>query len=598
MSAPEYILDTECYRDYFLLMMMDRQSRQIFGAEMYPGKPLGLTALPPGRYITFNGNHYDMVILALAFAGYDNQTLKNASDDIIVGGLKSWQVLEKYGCKEIITRSSGPYTLIETHFTTTIPVVDHIDLIEVAPGQVSLKAYGGRLHSKKLQDLPIDPAASITPAGRIDLQVYCQNDLTTTEDLRIDLTPQIELREKMSAEYGLDLRSKSDAQIAEAVIKSQLEKRLGRRIYRQQLNSDYGFQYRQPRFLQFQTPGMQAVLVAVLRARFTLDHKGVVQLPQELESLRIRIANGVYRMGNGGLHSSEKSITYNEPLIDRDVTSYYPEIILTQGLYPPHLGPEFLEVFRAIVEQRIVAKKAGDSVVADALKIVVNGSFGKLGSMWSVLYAPDLMIQVTISGQLMLLMLIEMLELSGVTVVSANTDGVVMKAHPSINDVIAWWELTTGMKTEETRYTSLHAKDVNNYIAIKEGGGTKLKGLYAPAKLSKNPTNTICIDAALAYLQHGVPVEDTITQCNDVRKFLTIRKVDGGGQWGGQYLGKMVRWYYSTTGMAILYQRNGNKVAKSDGAKPMMNLDLGFPIDIDYLWYITETKSILADLGL
>lgn len=582
MILPEYILDTECYRDYFLLMMLDRQSRQIYGAEMYPGKPLGVTSLPPGRYVTFNGNHYDMVILALAFAGHDNQTLKNASDDIIVGGLKSWQVLEKYGC-DVLDNIN----------------VDHIDLIEVAPGQVSLKAYGGRLHSRKLQDLPIEPHESITPDMRAVLREYCENDLATTEDLRIDLAPQIELREKMSTEYGIDLRSKSDAQIAEAVIKSQLEKRLNRRIYRPQYDSDYSFKYRIPPFIRFQTPGMQHnVLATVQNAIFTIDHKGVVEIPQQLESMRIRIGNGVYRMGNGGLHSSEKSISYSEPLIDRDVTSYYPQIILTQELFPTHLGREFLSIFRDIVDKRIAAKASGDAVVADALKIVVNGSFGKLGSMWSILYAPDLMIQVTISGQLMLLMLIEMLELNGVQVVSANTDGVVMRDSPFIKDVIAWWESTTGMRTEETRYAALYAKDVNNYIALKIDGKTKLKGLYAAAKLNKNPTNEICIEAALAYLQRSWPIEDTIYKCADIKKFLTIRKVDGGGQWNGQYLGKIVRWYYSINGAPILYQRNGNKVAKSDGAKPLMQLDQPFPEDINYEWYIKETQSILADLGL
>lgn len=60
-------------------------------------------------------------------------------------------------------------------------------------------------------------------------------------------------------------------------------------------------------------------------------------------------------------------------------------------------------------------------------KIVLNGTFGKLGSKYSFLYSPNLMIQVTITGQLALLMLIEALEAAGISVVSANTDGIVSR---------------------------------------------------------------------------------------------------------------------------------------------------------------------------
>src|ERR1017187_7366641 len=138
-------------------------------------------------------------------------------------------------------------------------------------------------------------------------------------------------------------------------------------------------------------------------------------------------------MGIGGLHSAESGVAHvagsNYMLIDRDVTSYYPSIILNLGLYPQHMGEAFLTVYRSLVERRVAAKKAGDKVTAESLKIAVNGSFGKLGSKWSALYAPDLLIRVTITGQLSLLMLIEMIELAGLPVLSGNTDGILVKCH-------------------------------------------------------------------------------------------------------------------------------------------------------------------------
>lgn len=291
----------------------------------------------------------------------------------------------------------------------------------------------------------------------------------------------------------------------------------------------------------------------------------------------------------------------------------------------------------------------------DGKKVAINGSFGKLGSKWSALYAPDLMIQVTITGQLALLMLIEAFEEAGIAVVSANTDGVVFKCPVSrradIDQIVADWEVATGFETEETRYTALYSRDVNNYIAVKPDGKVKLKGAFAPTGLMKNPANQISIDAAVAYLTKGTPVDLSVRSCNDLTKFLTVRQVQGGGiqgysefdskakvaekeaclgragwtkqpdkSWVNEdftivterdvayklcteirdpvYLGKAVRWYYGVGETRdIRYKTNRNAVPRSKGAVPTMDLPDEFPTDIDYLWYIREAFSILKDVG-
>lgn len=577
-----YIFDTECYKDYFLLMMRDVATGEVFSAESFPGKPFTVGSLPPVTLVGFNSRNYDFPILSLAMAGADNQTLKNASDDIIVHGLKPWHIRDKYGGVDL-------------------NAVDHIDLIEVAPGQCGLKAYGGRMHSRRLQDLPIDPSASISPTDRAVLRVYCQNDLETTLDLMNKVRPQLLLREKMSKEYGIDLRSKSDAQIAEAVIRSEVEKRLGHRVYRPELHPAYKFHYIAPAYIQFTTPGMRKVLDLVKASEFGLNDKGSVELPPVFESMRVCVGKGVYTMGIGGLHSNEYRTARRTRLIDRDVTSYYPSIILTQGLFPQHMGPDFLAVYRSIVERRIAAKVSGDAVTNESLKVVINGSFGKLGSKWSILYAPDLMIQVTLTGQLCLLMLIEMVEAVGIPVVSANTDGVVMDCAVEeqwlLDAVIAHWEHVTGFNTEQTEYRALYSKDVNNYIALKSDGSVKLKGEYTPSGLQKNNTNTVCTNAVIAYLTEGVPLQETIRGCKDIRDFLTIRQVKGGGQYDGKYLGKAVRWYYTNSGKNITSCIKGDKVAKSDGCTPLMTLPDTLPEDIDYQWYVVEAQSMLDDMG-
>lgn len=515
------VMDIECYRNYFLVMFRSIEKGTVRHYERYRDHALDTDEirriLREYIVVTFNGNNYDMPLLSLALTGADCSMLKDASDSIILKDMRGWQFEQAHGVK----MPAG---------------TDHIDLIEPAFGQGSLKLYGGRLHSKRLQDLPIEPDALISPAKRQQLIAYCANDLQTTIDLYNHMRPQIELREHMTKDYGVDLRSKSDAQIAEAVIKSQLSKMLGTTPLKPHIPKGTVLRYKAPEFLTFKTPALQAKLRDIIASDFVIDENGSPIEPPSLSGQTICIGKGVYRMGIGGLHSSETRTAHHADdqymLVDRDVASYYPNIILICRLFPKHLTEAFLTVYRSIVETRLKAKRDGNSVVANALKIVANGSFGKLGSKYSLLYAPDLMIQVTVTGQLALLMLIESLEADGTEVVSANTDGIVIKCLRSretdLLTHISAWEKATGFETEETQYRAIFSRDVNNYIALKKKGGFKGKGAFAPTSISKNPQNTICVEAVCAWLEHGTPLAKTICECDDIRKFVAVRTVRGG----------------------------------------------------------------------
>ena len=199
-------------------------------------------------------------------------------------------------------------------------------------------------------------------------------------------------------------------------------------------------------------------------------------------------------------------------------------------------------------------------------------------------------------------MLIEALERDGISVVSANTDGIVISCATSDYDwmdyLVHEWEQHTGFTTEETEYQALYSRDVNNYIALKKDGKFKLKGVYAPTGLMKNPANEVCVMAVLKYLENGTPIEDTVRNCLDIRRFLTVRTVKGGAVKGEELLGRAIRWYYAKgeTG-TINYKVNGNKVPRSDGAVPLMNLPDELPNNIDYDWYINEANDILKVIG-
>lgn len=581
------ILDTEVYKDYFLLMAMHLGSGKIETFEIYPGHIDidGIrTLMTRDTTVGFNSINYDLPIISAALSGKTNQEIKDLSDKIIVHDKRHWQL----GIK--VPRNW-----------------DHIDLIELAIGQASLKIYGGRLHAPKMQDLPIEPDASISPEQRAQLREYCRNDLEMTSILYRHLQPQIDLRIAMGEQYGVDLRSKSDAQIAEVVIGSEIE-RLGGCAEKPVIKKGYSFRYQDPGFITFVNDDLNQMFQRVLTTDFTLSANGSVEMPEWLKAQRITIGKGQYQMGIGGLHSCEKrqfiEASSDELLADWDVASYYPNIILGQRLSPKHLGDDFLTVFQSIVTRRLEAKRKGDKVTADVLKIVINGTFGKLGSKYSFLYSPDLMAQTTISGQLALLMLIERMELAGIRVVSANTDGIVLHAPKALNgpmECVAWdWMLDTSYELERTNYRAISSRDVNNYVAVMRNGKTKGKGVFAAPSLAKNPDCQIVYDAVAARIANGTPIERTIRKCDDIRRFVTVRRVTGGASWRGENIGKAIRYYYATSVPSdeiIRYVKNGNKVPMSEGTRPLMQLPDAFPADVDYDVYLVAAERLLCEVG-
>ena len=585
------IIDCEVYSNYFLLAVrtMDGDTRTVEliddGQPSVAREKVG-DMLKRFTTISFNGLSYDLPILAAFVSGATNKQIKKLSDDIIKSNLPAWKV----------SRYEVP------------PAWDHIDLIDVAPGKASLKIYGGRLGVQKMQDLPIEPDAIISASDADVLRMYCVNDLDVTETLYKKLLPQIALRESMSEQYGIDLRSKGDAQIAEAVIKSEFQKITGIEAYRPDVDQQR-FKYRDPQIIAFKSPELRAVFDRILKTPFELGANGAVKLPAWLKEKPIVLGGVSFQMGIGGLHSCEKRQFIdiegtNNQLVDYDVASYYPNIILQQQLEPSSMSGAFLQVYQSIVDRRIKAKREGDNVTADTLKICVNGSFGKMGSKWSALYSPELLIQTTVTGQLALLMLIERLQARGIAVVSANTDGIVTHCDSSLDstlrDVVWEWMLDTSYELERTEYLRLASRDVNNYVAVKKDGSFKGKGVFAATGLMKNPDMPIVAHAVARYIADHTPIETTIGECRDVREFCTVRRVNGGAVWRDAYIGKAVRFYYSNSTAShecIHYRQNSNKVPKSDGARPLMDLPEAFPDDIDYARYLVEAEKLLCETG-
>ncbi len=592
-------VDIESYPNYFLIAFKDTKTQKVIIFENTTEQDSRKLCwiMQSYRTIGFNSNKYDIPLIWLYYATRNSRVLKDASDKLIFNNM-------------------FPQALA-TEFNFKIHKTNHIDLIEVCPLTGSLKLYGARLHSQRIQDLPFPHNQDLTREEISVVRDYCVNDLSVTELIFNNLHDQLKLRESLSIEYRMDLMSKSDAQIAETVICGELKRLTSKWPKKPDRQIGNTHTYKPPSFISFQTEKLQKLLEMISKAQYQVLENGRVIVPEEIENANININNSNYRMGNGGLHSSEKNSRINATseyyLFDRDVASYYPAIIINCELFPKHLGSDFLIVYRALVERRLAAKQAKNIAVAEALKITINGTFGKLGSPYSVLYAPDLMIQVTVTGQLALLMLIEHLQIVGIEVVSANTDGIMIKCHKDqqtlMNNVIYAWERNTQFITEETEYAALYSRDVNAYLAITKDGKSKGKNIYYDPwnskeakdliwRFFKNPNAQICTEAVIKMVTENIPIEKTIRECKDITRFVCVKNVTGGAHKDGNYLGKVIRWYYATnTYGTINYIKNNNKVPDSEKAKPCMDLPLEFPSDVAYDIYIAKTTEMLEDMA-
>lgn len=354
------MLDTECYPNYWLCKL----DNPVESFQMFPGYPLDRAAmrraLSLGTCVGFNSSWYDLPMIELALQGADNATLKQRNDEIIDHGVRYWHHLDW---------------------------VDHIDIIDVLPGDGSLKAYGGKMHAPMLQDLPIEPSAPIGLFDRCNLREYCGNDLATTRLGYEAMAGQIKLREELSAQYGTDLRSKSDAQIAEAAMRSIL----GYRPDPPKIAPGTPFNYRAPPWLHYVTPTLQRLLIAMVTLPFTVNETGGVSphidnhfigwgrkqqrwaagvgyvgRPKGWLEEPVQVGRAVYTVGTGGLHSNEQQqvlrATPNLRITDSDVASYYPELIRQTGIYPPQIGDRFSQIYSGWIDRRIAAKHAASAL--------------------------------------------------------------------------------------------------------------------------------------------------------------------------------------------------------------------------------------------
>lgn len=351
--------------------------------------------------------------------------------------------------------------------------------------------------------------------------------------------------------------------------------------------------------------------------------------------------NGVYRSSTGEIiDKSAIGNTRKFTIKHADVSSYYPSIMAFYGVAPAHMiKSAFRNLIQWMKDTRVTVKHSDEAVVdgiprdvlALVLKIVINSIYGKFGFENGPLYDRLATLQVTINGQLMLLMLCEELEGNGIPIVSANTDGLMVKVYEDkeedFNRIVDWWQKTTGMSMDADVLHCLIARDVNNYIAQfrvkdKKTGKLKLedelKGTFNPLMylndLQKGYSMPIVSKAVYDYFINHVPVMDTLKAATNILDFCMTQNVGKNfhiiqrrvinNEIVDKVYQRYVRFYVANNGHVLMKVHNisGQKERFAAGTVVQICNSLDdTPIElrnIDYGYYYRECMKIIEPVKL
>lgn len=496
--------------------------------------------------------------------------------------------------------------------------------------RVGLKEIQVTMQYKNVQEFVCDWSKPL-PIEDFDSMIdYNINDIESTSALLDRCKKDIDLRLAIEDEYGVKVLSKDGVNIGMKILTHKYLEKTGLTWWDiKDLRSPQAYIPLKDvilPFIKYDSPILKSVLDEMKTQVVSPGRKGY-EKNFVFGGLR-------YTVGVGGIHSkNDPEIIIpveDEMLIDIDVASLYPSMLIEYGFYPKHLGPEFLEVYSQIRSERIEAKHNGDKIKDSTLKLALNGLSGNLQNEHNFCYSPFAVMQIRINGQLLLLMLAEKLVELGCRIVQANTDGlfVLLKksVYDKVNIVCREWEQLTKLTLEEDRFEAMYQYAINDYIAVKEGyakkkhefrdftavmdpktgdhikyGATNAKGEtyrnmdeirkdYIKTKgmfitevlLGKGLLPKIIPEAIIKYFVDEIPVEDTIKGCTDIKKFLMSEKT--GKQWHVEYMNQEIqrtnRFYASTNGGYLWkwknveqpesYKWNDNiKTYQEDNSKPL-----------------------------
>lgn len=458
------------------------------------------------------------------------------------------------------------------------------------------------------------------PTEEIDEMIeYNINDVNSTAQLLNMLKKDVELRAWIEEEYGINAYSMDSVKFGETL--------LAKKVC-EQMNISYN-ELKEMRSPMDYIPLKDVILPFISYKNRTLQNvleemKEQVVYSKERKGYEKKfvLSNVRYSVGVGGIHSLNDPEIFvpkdDEYIGHLDVASMYPSFIVRYGWFPRHLGKSGLIVYTDTYDGRIEAKHSGRKLKDKTLKLTLNSVTGKMQQETSWLYDPLSVFKIRINGQLILLMLVDILLQYNCKIVQVNTDGVMFVAKKEIEshlqESVAELERLTRLSFEGEHYEAFYQYAVNDYFGVKEGYSQsrdpeliERKGMFiTETKLGKGLTPTIIPEAVIKYFVEGIPLEKTIKECTDIKKFMMGQRVDKKFtvEYGDEKVQRINRFYASTNG------RNLYKVKMEDGKPSYSNLLTKSGVTllntyddadikcrhINYGYYLSEARKIVEKL--
>lgn len=565
-----YVYDIEVFQNIFHCSVKNTETNNIYKFEISERKnqlrELVKFFKQVDKYITW-GDYYTTNINIPAnviFCGYNNLHYDNPIINYIIeyeDKLMQYNIpticSSIFNLSKTITTSSEDNIDAWKHWKYQIwfDTFDILTMLYSNKLRVGLKEIQVTMQYPNVQEFVCDWTKPL-PLEDFDSMIdYNINDIESTSELLNRCKKDVDLRIAIEDEYGVRVLSKDGVNIGMKILTQKYLEKTGLTWWDiKDLRSPMSVIPLKDvilPFIKYDSPILQRVLEDMKNQIVSPGRKGYEN--------KFVFNNLRYSVGVGGIHSVNSPEIIiprdDEMLIDIDVASLYPSMLIEYEFYPKHLGKEFLEVYKQIKDERIEAKHNGDKVKNETLKLALNGLSGNLQNEHNFCYSPFAVMQIRINGQLLLLMLAEKLTQIGCRIVQANTDGlfVLLKkdAYSKVNSICREWEQLTKLTLEEDRFKAMYQYAINDYFAITEDNKVKEKGMFiTTVKLGKGLTPKIIPKAVISFFKDGIPVEDTIKNCTDIRDFLMSEKT--GKQWHVEYMNeeqqRTNRFYASTNG--------------------------------------------------
>ena len=444
-------------------------------------------------WVGFNSNHYDQYILKGILCGFDP---KKINDFIIIKGQPGWKFS----------------SLLKNYPLNSYDVMLNLDK--------GLKWFEGSMGNNiKESSVPFDIDRPLTEAEIAETVKYCIHDVEQTIDVFLQRKEEFNGRLGLvklacvGKPLDLSLISKTKPQLTSIILDAH---RQGDR------NDEFDIDFPNTRRVKKYQNVLDWYMNPNNRCYYIGDKKN---------QLDVMVAGCPHTFAWGGVHGALEKYHGEGYFLMADVASLYPSLMIRYNLHSRNITDP--QKFVDIYNQRLELKKKKDPLQA-VLKIVLNSTYGVLKDKNNDLYDPLMSNKVCVYGQILLLDLIEHLE-PHCELIQSNTDGILIKMPDGmdedewfniVDDISYEWEQRTGLVLEFDEYRKVFQKDVNNYIIVAADGKVKSKGAYVK-KLSNLDYGDFPIvnHALVERMVNGVPVEQFIQSCDDLKEFQMVTKI-------------------------------------------------------------------------